>query len=323
MQTLKSLFKQNEWGLIQEVLNTKRKDNEGKVIKWITLAEKHKIRPNCTSKQKRVRANDIWRRYLKLKRKITPKVKILIYDIETARVLADIWCSGKQYISGNQIVSDSKIITIAYKWLGSDKVHYLKWDKNQSDKNLIINFLKEYNEADMVIGFNNDSFDNRYINARALKYNLEVNTFVKSFDIMKQAKRLFRLNSYSMNYIAKYIGVETKLEHTGIKMWKDIQYGNKKEAKEAMQLMINYNIQDILVTEQVYLKLRKYMKNPIHLGILEGNDKTSCPVCGSKDVKLYKTIVTTAGTIQRIMKCNSCKSLYKLSNSQYLKTWRN
>lgn len=319
MQNLKNLFRENEWELIQEVLKTNRKYPSGETIRWSTLAQKYGIKPGCTPKQRRVGANDIWRKYLKKVNETEKEVKVLIYDIETSRVQADVWWSGKQYVSGSQITTDPKIITIAYKWLGSDNVEYLKWDKKQSDEKLVRKFLVEYNKADMVIGFNNDNFDNRWINARALKYDLEVNTFVKSFDIMKQAKRLFRLPGYSMNYIAKYVGVETKLQHSGLAMWEAIQYGTKKEAKKAMKLMIDYNVQDIIVTEQVYLRLRKYMKNPIHLGVLKGKAKTSCPVCGGTDVKLHKTTVTPGGTIQRIMKCNHDKSTYKISNSQYLK----
>ena len=66
----------------------------------------------------------------------------------------------------------------------------------------------------MVIGQNNDRFDNRWVNARAAKHNLFVNTFIKSFDIMKQTKRLFRLPSYSMAYIAKFFGLTLKQSHT-------------------------------------------------------------------------------------------------------------
>ena len=171
----------------------------------------------------------------------------------------------------------------------------------------------------MVIGFNNDKFDNRWINARALKHDLDVNVFVKSFDIMKQAKRLFRLPGYSMNYIAKYVGVETKLQHTGLAMWEAIQTGSKREAKKAMKLMVEYNIQDIIVTEQVYLRLRKYMKNPIHLGVIQGKSKSTCPVCGSDNIKHIKSTVTAAGTIQHIMKCKEDKSTFKISNTEFLK----
>ena len=136
---------------------------------------------------------------------------------------------------------------------------------------------------------------------------------------MKQSKRLFRLPSYSMNFLAKEIGVETKLQHSGLSMWQDIQYGKKKEAKKAMKLMLKYNIQDIIVTEQVYLRVRKYMKSPIHMGVLQGKDKNTCPTCGSKKIKLHKTTVTPAGTIQRVMKCTEDKSTFKVTNSQFLK----
>lgn len=313
MQELKGLFRENEWELIQHILK------EGKTTSWLALAIKFDIKPEGSLPQKRKGANDVWRKFTKKRLTYTSPSNILIYDIETARMQAEVWWSGKQYVGGHQITSEPRIITIAYKWLGSDKVEYLKWDKNQSDEKLIKKFLKVYNKADLVIGFNNDKFDNRFVNARALRYNLDVNVHVKSFDIMKQAKRLFRLPSYSMNSIAKYIGVETKLQHSGLQMWEAIQYGDKKEAKKAMKLMIDYNVQDIIVTEQVYLRVRKYMKTPIHMGVLQGKEKHTCPTCGGNHVELDKTTYTAVGTIQRIMKCKDDKTTYKLSNSAYLK----
>lgn len=313
MKELRSFFKQNEWNLIQSILKN------GKTETWVSLAEKYNVKPEGDLNQKKKGANDIYRKYLRLLDTPVESPKVLIYDIETARVQANLWWSGKQYVNGTQITSDPSIITVAWKWLGSEEVHYLKWDKKQSDKKLVTTFLKEYNKADMVIGYNNDSFDNRWINARALKYNLNVNVHVKSFDIMKQSKRLFRLPSYSMNSLAKHIGVETKLQHSGLSMWDAIQFGGKKEAKKAMKLMVEYNIQDIIVTEQVFLRVNKYMKTPIHLGVMAGKSKASCPMCGSDNVKLHKTSITAAGTIQRILKCKEDKHTFKISNSTYLK----
>ena len=62
---------------------------------------------------------------------------------------------------------EPKIITVSWKWLGDETIHYLKWDKNHSDEQLMKDFLVEYNKADMVIGYNNDRFDNRFINSIA------------------------------------------------------------------------------------------------------------------------------------------------------------
>lgn len=314
MQEMKELFGEKEWSLIQDVTTN------GRTTSWLELARKHSIREEGTNDQRRKSANDIFRKYIRKQEDTIKQPKVLIYDIETARMTANLWWSGQQYVNGAQITSDPSIITVSFKWLGSDKISYLKWDKKKSDKKLITEFLKYYNEADIVIGFNNDKFDNRYVNSRALKYGLDVNVHVKSFDLMKQAKRLFRLPSYSMNYIANYVGVETKLQHSGLSMWEHIQFGTKKQAKKAMKKMVEYNIQDIIVTEQVYLRLLKYMKSPLHVGVFKGKGKCTCPTCGSDKVKLYKTTYTTSGSVQHIMKCLEDGSSFKVSNSVYLKS---
>ncbi len=166
---------------------------------------------------------------------------------------------------------------------------------------------------------NCDRFDNRFVNARAMKYNLDVNTYVKSFDIMKQTKRLFRLPSYSMDYITKYLGIQGKLGHTGRQMWEDIQFGSQKVAKAALKLMSDYNIQDVLATEEMYTKLRKYMGHITHLGVLSGESKVSCPNCGGHNLRLLKTTVTSTGVIQRIMQCKDDKVQFKMSNRDFLK----
>ena len=253
-----------------------------------------------------------------LSKNITNSSKILIYDIETGRIPAMVWWSGKQYVNHQQLTEEPKIITIAYKWLGSDEVYHLTWDDNHSDKKMLENFLKIYNKADMVIGQNNDRFDNRWVNARAMKYDLEINIFVRSFDIMKEIKRLFRLPSYSMGYITKFLGVETKLEHEGIKMWDKIQFGTKEEQREYLQKMVEYNRQDIVATEDMYLTLRKYMGHRVHFGVFNGEDKYTCPNCGSSNVKLERKTVTPAGTVQRIMKCKNDDVTYKISNKSYM-----
>ena len=244
--------------------------------------------------------------------------KILVYDIETSRVTAKVWWTGKQYVGHKQLIEEPKIISISYKWLGESKIHALTWDKNHSDEKLITEFMEVYNSADMVVGQNNDRFDNRWINARAMKFGVHFNTFVKSFDIMKQTKRLFRLPSYSMDYITKFLNVENKQTHEGIKMWDMIQDGNKKQQKEYLQKMVDYNVGDIVSTEAMYVKLRKYMGHKMHFGVLNGQPKYSSPSDGTLNVKLLRVSSTPAGTLQYIMQSNTDDTQYKISHSAYL-----
>lgn len=243
--------------------------------------------------------------------------KILIYDIETSRGVFKAFWTGKQYLGYKSMVKEPKIISISWKWLGEDKIHHLTWDKDQSDKDMVKEFLVHYNSADMLIGQNNDNFDNRWVQARAMKYGFDFNTYLRSFDIMKQNKKLFRVVSYSMDYTAKFLNVTFKQSHEGIKMWDMIEDGTPEEQKEYLQKMVDYNVGDIVTTEEIYLKNRKYYGHKTHFGVLNGEEKYTCPNCGSSNIELYKTTVTPAGTIQRVMKCN-CEVKYRLNNKQYM-----
>lgn len=255
-----------------------------------------------------------------MSKNVVNPAKILIYDIETSRVKAKLFWTGKTYINYKQIEDEPRIISVSWKWLGDDKIEHLKWDmKTHSDKELMEEFLEVYNQADLVVGYNNNNFDNRWINARAMKYNLFVNVFVKSFDLIKHSKRLFRLLSYSMAYLAEFYGVTLKQSHEGIKMWDMIEDGTPEEQVEYIQKMVDYNVGDIITTEEIFLKLRKYMGHQIHVGTLKGGEKWSCPSDGSENVELFKVTTTAAGTIQYIMRNLDTDVLYKLSSSNYNK----
>ena len=254
-----------------------------------------------------------------------PKGKMLIYDIETSRLKAWLWWTGQQYVLPAQIDNSEppRIITVSWKWLGEDDVKTLTWDKNHSDRQLIEEFLKEYNKADLVIGVNQDKFDNRWINARAIQYGLHVNTLVRSSDIQKEAKRLMRLPSYSLSKLCEFFDVTKKLSNEGNIMWEKIQQGTPEEQVEYMEKMIEYNVGDIISTEEVYMKMRRYMSHKTHIGVLNGEEKYTCPLCGTSDVQLDKTTVTPAGTVQRIMKCNHDEKRYKITNKQYMEFLNN
>lgn len=247
--------------------------------------------------------------------------KVLVYDLETSQIPAKVWSTGKTYIRHTQLRGETKIITASYKWLGQDEVTALTWSKSHSDEKLMRDLLKAYNSADMVIGFNNDKFDNKLVNTRAAKYGLEVNTLIKSYDVMKQAKKLFRLPSYSMAYMCKFFGVTLKQSHEGIIMWDMIEDGTKEQQAEYLPKMVDYNIGDIISTEELYLAIRKYMGHKVHVGVFKGQDKFTCPNCGTDEVNLFSLnpITTPAGTIQRHMVCSKDRTQFKISNLNYLK----
>jgi len=243
---------------------------------------------------------------------------IMVYDIETSRVKADIWWTGKQYINHKQLRSEPTIISIAWKFIGKDEVHSLTWDKNHCDKKMVAEFLKHYNKASMVIGQNNNSFDNKWINTRAAKHSLFVDRYVKSFDIYRMAKRYLRIPSFSMAYMAEYFGLTLKQSHEGLHMWDMIEYGNDEEKAEYLDKMVTYNKGDIVTTEELYMTLKPYFGSVTNNAVKQGLPKWACPVSGSTDIKLLKTIFSEMGTVQRILYCDESKHQYKVSNKTYM-----
>ena len=244
--------------------------------------------------------------------------KIMIYDIETSRGEFSAFWTGKQYLGWQAMTREPEIISVSWKWLGDDKVHHLHWDlKICSDEQLMKDFVVEYNKADMVVGYNNNRFDNRWVNARAMKYGLPINVFVKSFDIMKNLKRLIRVPSYSMAFMSRFFGITLKLSHEGVIMWDKIERGTLEERREYITKMLDYNIGDIITTEEIFLKLRKYMGAEVNFATLHGGEKWQCPHTGSEAVRLDRVTSTKAGTLQYIM--TSAEGQYKIPQRDYNK----
>jgi len=248
------------------------------------------------------------------------KGKVMVYDIETSLVKASLWGTGKTYIRHDQLddgpEGETRIISISWKYIGEDEVYALTWDDG-CDKKMMQEFMAYYNRCEMVIGQNNNSFDNKIVKARAAKHRLFINRFVKSFDIYRKAKSVFKLQSYSMKYMAVYFGLTPKLGHEGIRMWKMIQWGTDEQKAEYLAKMVEYNIGDIVTTEELYMTLRPYLGTITHLGVSNGKPRWSCPISGSEDVELYNTIYTEAGTVQRILWCPKSNHQFKVSNLVY------
>lgn len=241
-------------------------------------------------------------------------VKRLFFDIETSPMVVYSWRTGyKINIPTENIVEDWKIICICYKWEGEEKVHTLKWDKNQCDKEMLKKFVKVLNDADEISAHNGDRFDIKKVRTRCIFHRIPMRQKYRTFDTLKKAKSHFSFNSNRLDYIAKFLGVGAKLEHDGFDMWVNCLKGDEKALKD----MIEYCVMDIIVLEDVYFAIQNYTKNNTHAGTLNGGLKCSCPNCGSEDIDLLKNNYTAMGTIKRLMGCNTCGYEYETSNTAY------
>lgn len=242
------------------------------------------------------------------------KIKRLFFDIETSPMIVYSWRVGwKLNIGTDNIIEDWKIICISFKWEGDDKVQNLTWDKNQCDKQMLIDFINIANGADEIIAHNGDRFDIKKIRTRCIFHRIPMFPSYRSLDTLKKAKSGFSFNSNRLDYIARFLGVGQKVEHEGFNMWVKCLQGDTQALKD----MVYYCDGDIIVLEDVFFVLQNYVKNNTHAGVHNGKLKASCPSCASDDVILLKNNFTALGTIKRQMECNVCGYDYEISNSAW------
>lgn len=339
MKNSKNQFKVNEQALINDILRNGKQDRT-----WYDLAIQHSIVPNSSRRENQAltkAANDVWRRWNKINRSIvepiiiasTPqnfqmasqailatlqplKPKRLFYDIETSYNIVKSWRIGFNInLNMEDIIQERAIITIAYKWEGEEDVTVLSWNKG-CDKKIIEDFVKVMAEADELVGHNVDRYDTKFIMARALKHNIPVLPKYQSTDTLKLAKKHFMLNSNKLDYIAQYLGIGHKTKHRGLSMWDDIILRNDSKALEEM---IEYNVQDVFLTEQVYHKLMEYSLPKVNHASKQTGDKHTCPQCGSNHAELHKTYISSSGTKTRLMNCLNCSTNFTINNTNYTK----
>ena len=240
----------------------------------------------------------------------------LFFDIEVSPNIGFFWNAGyKLNIGHHNIIEEKKIICISYKWENDTRVHNIKWSDDKDDKQLLIEFNKVLEQASEVIAHNADRFDIPWLRGRALYHQIPFPAVIKSLDTLTKSRFAFRLNSNKLDYLAKYLRVGGKIEDGGFDSWVKITLYNDQEA---LQQMIDYCNNDVVILEDVYHKMKNYIKMNTHVGVTKSNEKWSCPVSGSTNVRLYKNDITASGNIQRVMICENNQHVYKISNTDYL-----
>lgn len=242
------------------------------------------------------------------------KVRRLFWDIETSPNIVLSWRVGyKINLGPENILKERAIICIAYKWEGDSTVHVLSWDKFQNDRAMVKAFLAVANTADELVAHNGDRFDMGWFRTRCLLHGFQLMPDYKTVDTLQWARRLFNFNSNRLDYIAKFLGVGAKMK-TGFDLWKKIVLDRDPVA---LDHMMRYCQQDVIVLEKVWAKLRHAAKPKTHAGVLADGEKWQCPHCGSSNVKKHRTRITSAGSIYHQMRCLDCGAFFSITDNAY------
>lgn len=224
--------------------------------------------------------------------------KILILDIETAPVKGYVWRLWKEDVGFDRLISDWFMLTWSAKWLFDNEMYSEKLTPEEvfteNDKRIVSKLWQLLDEANIVVTHNGDIFDLPKINARFIVNGLPPISPYQSIDTKKIASKQFGFSSNKLDALALLFGFKPKLE-TSFSLWKSCMEGNE----ESLKYMEIYNNHDVELLEEIYLKLRPWIKGHPNIGLYMELNEPVCTNCGSTHLThLQKCYITSAGKFE-------------------------
>jgi DNA-directed RNA polymerase subunit RPC12/RpoP len=231
-------------------------------------------------------------------------------DIETSPILAHVWGLFDQNVGLNQIVEDWSVLAWAAKWLGepASKAMYMdtRGQKNiRDDRKILKELWNLLDEADIVITQNGKRFDGPKLNSRFMLLGMMPPSPYQHLDTYQIVKRVAEFTSNKLEYLTdKFCVKYKKLSHKrfpGMSLWNECL----KDNKDAWNEMKEYNIHDVLSTEELYDKIKAWAPQTmpsVHIG-----DNGKCGTCGKTTLQKRGYSYTKMYKVQRFQ-CTSCGS---------------
>lgn len=239
-----------------------------------------------------------------------PGPKVLVYDIETAPILGNVWRLWDQNVSLNMIEADWYVLSWSAKWLNSPKSQVMYMDQRdakdiEDDRELLEVIWQLLDDADVVITQNGKSFDQKKLNARFIIHGMQPPSSYKHLDTKIIAKKHFGFTSNKLEYMTDKLCTKyKKLKHgkfPGFELWKQCLAGNIKAWKE----MEKYNRYDVLSLEELFNIMIPW-DNSFNFNVYHDEDSQVCK-CGSTSFARNGFYYTNASKFQRY-KCKKCGS---------------
>jgi hypothetical protein len=230
--------------------------------------------------------------------------RVAVCDIETLPIISYNWGIWDQNIGLDQIISDGCMLGWAGKFLNEPEIYSdiltNREAKNRDTLRITKSIWEFLSKADVVIGHNYSQYDVKYINTEFLRHELPPLKYT-IVDTLVVAKQNFRFSSNKMKFLNDQLGIRNKIDNNGFNLWKLCDQGNEEALKE----MLEYNIGDIGATEELFYKVRPYVRN-FNVALYNTLETEQCPVCGSTNLKEEGFYYTNAGKWESI-RCQDCK----------------
>lgn len=239
--------------------------------------------------------------------------KVLIFDLETAPMLAYLWSLYDPAVGLNQVVSHSYVLSWSAKWLGDpeDKVMYMdqRYATNiEDDSEILLNLWELLDEADIVVAHNGDNFDIKVFNTRIALLKGKPTSSFKSIDTCKLAKKFFKFPSNKLQHLTDKLCVKykksTHAKYSGFSLWRECLLKNMEAFKE----MEDYNRLDVLSLEELLYILLPWEPN-INFGIYSQCGVNRCS-CNNEEFLSSGFTHTKTGKFEKF-RCSNCGKEYR------------
>lgn len=235
-------------------------------------------------------------------------MRILLLDIESAPNLAHVWGLWNQNVGINQIMASGYTMCYSAKWYGQEDVIF---DSiyTTAHKKMILGAHSLLDEADAVVHYYGTKFDIPTLNKEFLLLGLKPPAPYKQIDLYTTAKSVFKFPSNKLDYIAQALKVGNKTKNMSHDIW--VKCMNKDP--DAWKQMMEYNIQDVLLLEKVYDKMKPWIKGHANHSLYSENGLV-CPNCGGAHYQRRGFAYTQAAKYIRLQ-CKDCGHWFRNGSS--------
>lgn len=232
--------------------------------------------------------------------------RILIWDVETSPSLGWVWQKWQADVLSFE--TEWHLLTVAWKFLGDKHVQvrglpdFERYASNhEDDYDLAALAHSLFCEADIVVAHNGIAFDTKKAQARMIIHGFDPPTPFKEVDTLRVARGHFAFTSNRLGDVCTSLGIGAKAEPGGFQTWLGCINGDL----EAWKKMKRYNKHDVVILEQLYLKLRPWMTRHPNLATI-GDVMSACPKCGSTAGMHSRGWTASSVSRRRVFQCKAC-----------------
>lgn len=271
-------------------------------LSWRAIGRALDVPRSTVSDALRKYYKELYKEVEPVKYSIPKTARILLFDLETAPTQAYVWGRFDQTVAQKQVVKEGYILTYSAKWLGEDTIISNRITDKGDDSGLVKELALLFDQADVLVAHNALRFDVPLLKTRMLALGMNPPLPSKVVDTLRIAKAEFRFPSNSLDNIAAYLGLPRKASHSGFDLWTRCM----AMEDEAFDEMLEYNVQDVVVLEQLYLRLRHWSKTHPNVSLLEAPGVARCVCCGSDNLEPVDKKFYTATAAYEMVSCGDC-----------------